>query len=421
MENLNTSHISAEEPYKPSQPLTMGINNTTRYSFQKTQPPLDDKRFKRRAPTHTHSTSIAGLASPLRAKDSHVTVSSNVSALSFTNKDLIKLPRNIPNYANSLLALDLSRNQFAEFPQELFLLTRLKTLKMESNYLKRIPNEVYQLSQLENISFASNYIVSLPKTISKLAKTLHSLNLANNHIEVFPKEITELTALRTLYIQCNYFVELPVQLESLALLREFGLEWFKYTNPSLSVIQNDRSRFMINKLFQLCKAFVSFKKTEINFEDFINHFSIASDNTFSFQDPLHRNLLHITALEQEIGIVRYLATHKEYLLHELDQDGQTPLSLSIREEKYFVAKILLLHGADPKLGGGSFGSALHMVTSKHQLGMIKELLKHGADPNSGDSEGNTPLHLLFSVFSKNAETSKEMTQILLSYGADPIN
>jgi len=160
-------------------------------------------------------------------------------------------------------------------------------------------------------------------------------------------------------------------------------------------------------------------KNEINFGDFIYHFSITKDNIFSMRDPLHRNLLHIATLEQEIGIVRYLASYKEDFLHELDQDGQTPLSLAIREEKYFLARILLLHGADPKIGGGAFGSSLHMVTSKHQLGMVKELLKHGANPNCGDLEGNTPLHLLFSIFSKNLDISQEMSQLLLDHGADP--
>jgi len=101
-----------------------------------------------------------------------------------------------------------------------------------------------------------------------------------------------------------------------------------------------------------------------------------------YRDSLQRNLLHIVCLEQELGIIRYLVTHYEKLINELDLDKQTPLSLSIREEKFFVARLLLLHNADPKQGGGTFGSSLHMATTKLQVNLIRDLLKGGANPNA---------------------------------------
>jgi ankyrin repeat protein len=52
------------------------------------------------------------------------------------------------------------------------------------------------------------------------------------------------------------------------------------------------------------------------------------------------------------------------MINELDLDKHTPLSLAVREEKFFVAKLLLLHGADPRKGGGAFGSSLHMAVTK---------------------------------------------------------
>lgn len=80
---------------------------------------------------------------------------------------------------------------------------------------------------------------------------------------------------------------------------------------------------------------------------------------------------------------------------------------------------MLTNGADPTVGGGAFGSSLHMATTKLNLGLVKELLKHGADTNCVDFEKNTPLHLLFSIFTKDSKTSAEIANMLIEYGADP--
>lgn len=51
-------------------------------------------------------------------------------------------------------------------------------------------------------------------------------------------------------------------------------------------------------------------------------------------------------------------------MNDLDDENQTPLSLAIKEEKYFSAKVLIYHNSDVNLGGGIFGSCLN-------LGVIK--------------------------------------------------
>lgn len=47
--------------------------------------------------------------------------------------------------------------------------------------------------------------------------------------------------------------------------------------------------------------------------------------------------------------------------------------------------MLLVHGADVNIGGGLFGSPLHMAVSKSEVWMVVAILKKGADPNVVDS------------------------------------
>ena len=79
-------------------------------------------------------------------------------------------------------------------------------------------------------------------------------------------------------------------------------------------------------------------------------------------------------------------------LNLLDKEQLTPLCLTIREGNAQCAHMLLVAGADVNVGGGLFGSPLHMAVSKSEVWMVVDMLKRGADPNIVDAEGNTPLH-----------------------------
>jgi ankyrin repeat protein len=53
------------------------------------------------------------------------------------------------------------------------------------------------------------------------------------------------------------------------------------------------------------------------------------------------------------------------------------------------------------MGGGIFGSPMHLAVVKLELKIVDSLILKEADVNKVDCDGNTPLHLVMNVFSKN--------------------
>jgi hypothetical protein len=93
----------------------------------------------------------------------------------------------------------------------------------------------------------------------------------------------------------------------------------------------------------------------------------------------------------------------EYLLHKIDQDPETLLSM---------AKLLLEKGVDIK---GNNRALLHAVEMSGEGDIVELLLRHGADANvvSGKTSKKCALHL--AIRARNAK----MVQLLMEYGADP--
>ena len=343
-------------------------------------------------------------------------------AINISKKNLDKLPpQMLRGGLSSLVFLDISSNKFTALPEEILQLANLKTLKLDHNFLTKLPMDISRLTCLENLSVSNNLLTALPKSIAELKNTLTVLNVGKNKIESLPNEIGELQFLRALWINNNSFSAIPNTLDLMVSLREFALEWFKYTNPPMASVQNDKSRIVIEQLFRLCRDVrLEDVNQQISFTRFIEHFSMTDGPSLIYaKDSHNRNLLHIAALEEEVGIVKHLLKDAPELANELDQDQQTPLSLAIREDSFSIAKAIINNGGDPNIGGGAFGSSLHLAITKLNIELVKDLLKHSARPNEVDIEGNTPLHLLFSIFSKNVQVSTILAQTLLAHGADP--
>lgn len=101
----------------------------------------------------------------------------------------------------------------------------------------------------------------------------------------------------------------------------------------------------------------------------------------------------------------------------LDKDNCTPLCIAIRQENYVAAQSLINGGCDVNIGGGIFGSPVHLAVVKLKLSIIEALIHKKADLSRTDSDGSTPLHLVMNIFSKNPEKSKSILEVLVFNGA----
>jgi ankyrin repeat protein len=79
--------------------------------------------------------------------------------------------------------------------------------------------------------------------------------------------------------------------------------------------------------------------------------------------------------------------------------------------------LLILGGADVNIGGGIFGSLLHLATIQQKTTIIDSLVNRNVDLNKQDYEGNTPIHLIMNIFSKNPEKCSHTLDLFVNNGA----
>ena len=82
-----------------------------------------------------------------------------------------------------------------------------------------------------------------------------------------------------------------------------------------------------------------------------------------------------------------------------NDEGSTPLMLSIVSGTEEGVRALLEGGADPNLTLDNGSTAVHMATATGQTVLLRITLEHGGDPNVKDEEGMTPL-MMASMWSR---------------------
>ena len=149
----------------------------------------------------------------------------NIRENGITELDM-KICQNLP----CLERLDLQKNRLQHISSSVYLLERLKTLRLDFNLLEELPDEISRLSALEQLSVSHNKLTQLPPSFAKLRK-LKRLNISENNMRLLRSDISELQALESLYLHGNAFCVLPTSFQDLENLRSLSLEWFIYTNP----------------------------------------------------------------------------------------------------------------------------------------------------------------------------------------------
>lgn len=135
---------------------------------------------------------------------------------------------------------DLSRNRFAELPEEVTTFAFLETLLLYHNTIRSIPESVKQLSSLTYLDLRSNQLSSLPREIcflplqvllvsnnrltslpdelGRLDQTLTDLDASYNQLANLPARLGELRSLRSLSLRSNHLLYLPRELTCLSLI-----------------------------------------------------------------------------------------------------------------------------------------------------------------------------------------------------------
>ena len=129
----------------------------------------------------------------------------------------------------------------------------------------------------------------------------------------------------------------------------------------------------------LCNLLQKYKMNECALITFLENYS---DENFdkNQRDNRQRTPLHKAAVMGDAGVIDGLLMDKANT-DLLDKDSCTPLCLAIRQENYEAAQSLIDGGANVNLGGGIFGSPVHLAVVRLKIPIIQAIIYKKADLN----------------------------------------
>jgi len=144
----------------------------------------------------------------------------DVYGLDLSGQELAEFPMDIFLFKNLWhLNLGMDRKSFEynhinTIPKEIIKLRNLRVMDLSGNNLKQLPDSIGYLSHLEILDCNRNSLVSIPSTISQLSE-LKVLVLSNNQLENVPRELGNLTLLNVLAIEGNKLKSIPEEIGNL--------------------------------------------------------------------------------------------------------------------------------------------------------------------------------------------------------------
>ncbi|KAL9598746.1 MAG: hypothetical protein Q9219_004304 [cf. Caloplaca sp. 3 TL-2023] len=102
-----------------------------------------------------------------------------------------------------------------------------------------------------------------------------------------------------------------------------------------------------------------------------------------------------------------------YPINVQTKDGRAPLRLAVDEDKFDTAKIMLRHGADPKIADRNGKTALHRAVERDNLEFAQDLIANGSEIDAKTIRRRTSLH--YAIYSY---SSAPLIEELIRSGAN---
>ena len=193
----------------------------------------------------------------------------NTHSLNLCKKELTELPSEVVDNAveAKVQAVDLSKNQFAEFPTSLEpILPQLHELNVSSNKLTKVPSmvagsliqfmdlsnnklsglpmEVAGMQHLREIILSVNQFPAIPDCLYSCSK-LETILIANNQVATIEVEqLALLPKLAILDLQNNAIQTVPPQLGNVTQLRQVQLEGNLFRVPRAAILVQGTAALM---------------------------------------------------------------------------------------------------------------------------------------------------------------------------------
>lgn len=136
----------------------------------------------------------------------------------------------------SLNELNLSNNQFFEFPKAVCNVPNLITLRFDQRNGKKVsslPEEIGNL-KVKELIVSYNTLRTFPNSISGMSNLTH-LYADHNEIWILPDSICEMQKLQLLHLNNNNLTTLPRDFDQLILLRDLRLYENQLKVPPMDV------------------------------------------------------------------------------------------------------------------------------------------------------------------------------------------
>lgn len=350
-------------------------------------------------------------------EEPHAVAEKNLS-MACIERNLTSIPHEIMKKQFLLAILDLSKNKFEQLPLEILLIKPLRSLKLDHNRIKYLPSDIVKLTNLETLSISHNLLQRIPSQLSRMPR-FRELNVEANHIDSITKEVAVLKNIKELNLLQNKLTSLPISFREMSGLTEFHFEWFRYANPPLDIHQKGRDgdynlKKLKNKLNELYHKDI----LTISFSEFIHLFSKQSGDKQAMEKHM-KTILHQACMNEDISIVRLLIRERPGLMESIDEEGLTPLSMSLINDKGKAAYYLLRNGASAFTGVSPHGFPIHIAAKRLNYGALKEIIRLGEDPNRIDAKGNTALHYAITQVGEGSSKAPLFIQHLFENGANP--